>query len=222
MSCLQPAQFFVCEYAPQGNVIGEFAYVSLRSQQGVLILTSSPVSMQPERPTLDTLCWSAAFFLKIAREHVEVWSCAEMSLLSGGELRTFRFVYLCQISQFQQAWHMISQRAVNGNNRRNNRRDGGCRLREWQPRVCSVLNAYWMLSRARGASTLSVICYVGLVLIATFLISLSCALLLSQAVRTASNRSFVRNFNAVIIGAAYVIVVSMPSVIQHPVVMSIA
>ncbi|OCH96481.1 hypothetical protein OBBRIDRAFT_5259 [Obba rivulosa] len=63
-----------------------------------------------------------------------------------------------------------------------------------------------MLSRARGASTLSAICYAALVLVTTFLVCLSCSLLLSQAVRTAPNQSFVENFNAVVIGAAYVIV----------------
>ncbi|KAI9062996.1 hypothetical protein FKP32DRAFT_1676886 [Trametes sanguinea] len=54
-------------------------------------------------------------------------------------------------------------------------------------------------------STVSQICYGILVLITTFFVAISCALLLSQAVRTAPNRSFVRNVNSVVIGAAYVI-----------------
>ncbi|OSD03507.1 hypothetical protein PYCCODRAFT_1434405 [Trametes coccinea BRFM310] len=54
-------------------------------------------------------------------------------------------------------------------------------------------------------STVSQICYAILVLITTFFVAISCALLLSQAVRTAPNRSFVRNVDAVVIGAAYVI-----------------
>jgi hypothetical protein len=38
-------------------------------------------------------------------------------------------------------------------------------------------------------------------------IGLSCVALLSQAVRTAPNRSWHRNYNALVIGASYVIVV---------------
>ncbi|KAI0361708.1 hypothetical protein OH77DRAFT_1516640 [Trametes cingulata] len=54
-------------------------------------------------------------------------------------------------------------------------------------------------------STVSQICYAVLVLITTFFVAISCALLLSQAVRTAPNRSFVKNINSVVIGAAYVV-----------------
>ncbi|KAJ3528656.1 hypothetical protein NM688_g7967 [Phlebia brevispora] len=59
---------------------------------------------------------------------------------------------------------------------------------------------------SRGASTASAIAYIVLVLITTFFIGLSCALLLSQAVRTAPNRNWFRNFNAAVIGAAYALV----------------
>ena len=47
------------------------------------------------------------------------------------------------------------------------------------------------------------------VLVLTFFIGLSCASLLSQAVRTSPSRNWTRNFNAVVIGAAYAIVVRM-------------
>ncbi|KAH9946688.1 hypothetical protein B0H21DRAFT_742640 [Amylocystis lapponica] len=60
--------------------------------------------------------------------------------------------------------------------------------------------------RLREASTLSGICYVVLVLITTFFAALSCVLILSQAVRTSPHRTWERNFDAVIIGAAYLIV----------------
>ncbi|KAI0762915.1 hypothetical protein C8Q74DRAFT_1206807 [Fomes fomentarius] len=62
-----------------------------------------------------------------------------------------------------------------------------------------------MLSRLFRRS-ISQLCYVILVLITTFFVSISCALLLSQAARTAPNRSFAKNVNAVIIGASYVAV----------------
>ncbi|OBZ79217.1 Fruiting body protein SC7 [Grifola frondosa] len=58
---------------------------------------------------------------------------------------------------------------------------------------------------SRG-STLSEISYVILVLLTTFFVALSCALILSQAVRTAPNREWVENFNTVVIGGAYTIV----------------
>ncbi|GBE78260.1 hypothetical protein BKA93DRAFT_737475 [Sparassis latifolia] len=58
----------------------------------------------------------------------------------------------------------------------------------------------------RGASTLSGISYVLLVLVTAFFAALSCALLFSQAVRTSPHRSWEQNWNVVIIGAAYVVV----------------
>ena len=56
-------------------------------------------------------------------------------------------------------------------------------------------------------STVSQITYVFLVLLTASFASLSCAFLLSQAVRTAPNGSFEKNPNVVTIGAAYVLVV---------------
>ncbi|KAI0662747.1 hypothetical protein C8Q70DRAFT_1043112 [Cubamyces menziesii] len=62
-----------------------------------------------------------------------------------------------------------------------------------------------MFPRVSRRSTVSQICYAILVLITTFFVAISCIFLLSQAARTAPNRSFVKNVNAVVIGAAYVI-----------------
>ncbi|CAL1695991.1 unnamed protein product [Somion occarium] len=59
---------------------------------------------------------------------------------------------------------------------------------------------------SRGTATVSGILYVLLVLVTTFFVGLSCAALLSQAVRTSPNRSWIRNVNAVVIGAAYAVV----------------
>lgn len=61
-------------------------------------------------------------------------------------------------------------------------------------------------SRPRGTSTIYGILYVILVLITIFFAALSCALLLSQAVRTDRHRTWTKNFNAVVIGATYVAV----------------
>ena len=61
--------------------------------------------------------------------------------------------------------------------------------------------------KSKSKSTLSGLAYVVLVLLLTFFIGLSCAFLLSQAVRTSPSRNWTRNFNAVVIGAAYAIVV---------------
>ncbi|GJE86049.1 hypothetical protein PsYK624_021290 [Phanerochaete sordida] len=60
-----------------------------------------------------------------------------------------------------------------------------------------------------GRSTLSGVAYITLVLVLTFFIGLSCASLLSQAVRTSPSRNWTRNFNAVVIGAAYAIVLAV-------------
>ncbi|PIL32036.1 hypothetical protein GSI_06740 [Ganoderma sinense ZZ0214-1] len=54
-------------------------------------------------------------------------------------------------------------------------------------------------------STVSQVVYLLIVLLTSFFVAISCVLLLSQAARTAPNRSFIQNFNAVVIGAAYVI-----------------
>ncbi|PCH33575.1 hypothetical protein WOLCODRAFT_135200 [Wolfiporia cocos MD-104 SS10] len=61
-------------------------------------------------------------------------------------------------------------------------------------------------SWSRGASTIWGLLYVLLVLLTTFFAAVSCAFLLSQAVRTAKHHSWKDNFNAVVIGAAYVLV----------------
>jgi hypothetical protein len=60
-------------------------------------------------------------------------------------------------------------------------------------------------------STLSSVSYALFVLVITTAVALSCAALLSQAVRTSSNKSWSRNLNAFVIGAAYaaVLVVSL-------------
>ncbi|KAL1952025.1 hypothetical protein VTO73DRAFT_1174 [Trametes versicolor] len=62
-----------------------------------------------------------------------------------------------------------------------------------------------MSPRMTRSSPVSQICYGILVLITTFFTAILCSLHLSQAVRTAPNRSYIKNVNAVVIGAAYVI-----------------
>ncbi|KAI0704881.1 hypothetical protein BC835DRAFT_1403831 [Cytidiella melzeri] len=59
---------------------------------------------------------------------------------------------------------------------------------------------------SRKASTIAGIAYIALVLVLSVFVGLSCALLLSQAVRNSPTRNWTRNFNAVVIGAAYAIV----------------
>ena len=68
---------------------------------------------------------------------------------------------------------------------------------------------------SRRASTISGIAYLVLVLVLTFFIGLSCALLLSQAVRNSPTRTWTKNFNAVVIGAAYAIVVRLTVGLRH-------
>ena len=57
--------------------------------------------------------------------------------------------------------------------------------------------------------TVSTLSYLTLTLITTAFVCLSCAFLLVQAVRTSPSRSIENNWNVVIIGAAYVLVVSL-------------
>jgi len=59
----------------------------------------------------------------------------------------------------------------------------------------------------RVLRTISEISYALLVLATICATGLSCVALLSQAVRTAPNQSWTRNFNALVIGTSYVIVV---------------
>ncbi|EPT04258.1 hypothetical protein FOMPIDRAFT_1021942 [Fomitopsis schrenkii] len=63
-----------------------------------------------------------------------------------------------------------------------------------------------MFSRSRGTSAVFFLLYALVVLLTVFFAAVSCALLLSQAVRTSSRRSWKKNFDAVVIGAAYVVV----------------
>ena len=52
--------------------------------------------------------------------------------------------------------------------------------------------------------------YFVIVLVVAFLLLISAVFLLSQAVRTASNRNFTGNIDAFVIGAAYIFVVRTP------------
>lgn len=63
-----------------------------------------------------------------------------------------------------------------------------------------------MFSRPRGIRTICWFLYISLVFVTTFFAAVSCAFLLSQAVRTAPHHTWEKNFNAVVIGAAYAIV----------------
>jgi len=61
-----------------------------------------------------------------------------------------------------------------------------------------------------GASwlqTISTLSYLSLTLITTAFVCLSCAFLIVQAIRSSSSQSIENNWNVVIIGAAYVLVV---------------
>ncbi|KAF9015339.1 hypothetical protein BDQ17DRAFT_1340877 [Cyathus striatus] len=59
---------------------------------------------------------------------------------------------------------------------------------------------------ARILKTLSELSYGFLVLVTAVATGLSCTALLSQSVRTSPNKSWANNFNAVVIGASYIIV----------------
>jgi len=59
----------------------------------------------------------------------------------------------------------------------------------------------------RVQRTISEATYAFFVLIIAVACILTCAALISQAVRTAPNKSWTKNFNALIIGAAYLVLV---------------
>lgn len=60
----------------------------------------------------------------------------------------------------------------------------------------------------RVLRTVSESAYVFLVLLTVVATGLSCAAILSQAVRTSPTRSWSKNFNALVVGASYIILVS--------------
>lgn len=66
------------------------------------------------------------------------------------------------------------------------------------------LSQYVMLS----PRVVSESAYVFLVLLTVVATGLSCAAILSQAVRTSLTRSWSNNFNALVVGASYIILVS--------------
>ena len=75
----------------------------------------------------------------------------------------------------------------------------------------------WRLS-SRALFWISEASYIVLVLITGCFFAISLVALLSQAVRTAPNRSWTNNWNAVCIGATYVFVVSISPFLDliHP------
>ncbi|KAJ6627217.1 hypothetical protein B0H10DRAFT_2161301 [Mycena sp. CBHHK59/15] len=66
-----------------------------------------------------------------------------------------------------------------------------------------------MLSSRRVSHIVSTVSYVSLVIATVCVTGLSCVALLSQAVRHSPNRSWARNFNALAIGASYVVVLGV-------------
>jgi hypothetical protein len=59
----------------------------------------------------------------------------------------------------------------------------------------------------RVLRTVSEATYVFLVIIAIVAAGLSCAAIISQAVRTSDTESWKKNFNALVIGASYIVLV---------------
>ena len=62
----------------------------------------------------------------------------------------------------------------------------------------------------RALRTLSELGYAALVLTTFCLFGLSCVALLSQAVRTSPTQSWAKNYDVLVIGIAYVVVVRFP------------
>lgn len=69
---------------------------------------------------------------------------------------------------------------------------------------------------SRAVSTISEALYLIILFITTGFFILSCVTLLSQAVRTSPNQSWKGNFNALVIGASYVIVVGACAALRLP------
>ena len=85
----------------------------------------------------------------------------------------------------------------------------GCRMVATPTTSVYVCKREFMLLSRRVLWTLSDASFGLFVLTVTTAAALSCAALLSQAVRSARHRSWSRNFNAFVIGAAYAIVVCL-------------
>ena len=65
----------------------------------------------------------------------------------------------------------------------------------------------------RVLRTVSEGAYIFLLLITLVAAGLSCAAIISQAVRTSPEQSWEKNFNALVVGASYIILVSSPSLL---------
>jgi len=90
---------------------------------------------------------------------------------------------------------------------REERRNSGVVCNGVDQLIGQVVLARMFSSRVR--STVAEVAYVLVVIITAGFFTISCVVLLSQAVRTAPNRSWAQNFNALIIGTSYVIVVGL-------------
>ena len=77
------------------------------------------------------------------------------------------------------------------------------------------LHSPFMPSSPRAISMLSEASHVFVLLITAGFFIISCVILLSQAVRTSPNQSWLHNYNALIIGASYVVVVSTERLLLH-------
>jgi hypothetical protein len=115
-------------------------------------------------------------------------------------ISTFAHYNLARISRYHRVRNNVCASESIDCGRDFHAREGAVR----SPRLSSP-NANMSPSWLPAVSTLS---YLTLSLITTTFVNLSCALLIVQAIRSSPSRSIKNNWNVVIIGAAYVLVVS--------------
>lgn len=214
------AKYFVCEYSPQGNVIGEFAYVSstlFDNGKRILLIPFVGKTCKSEYPTFSRFRVAVClYFVLFCRGWFSAMvyclaSCLTCIIRSACSKRCCHHPRdVCMREPIPTGSTRSSQSPGRGMPSVNAQRSAGkcallalCSL----PRCLSGRPPSATSMSFRRASPLSTITYIILVLITAFFIGLSCALLLSQSVRTAPNRGWAHNFNAAIIGAAYALVV---------------
>jgi len=187
----QPAKFFVCEYQPRGNVIGEFRWISLFVPFCPCVVIHWFLLSENVQPWWN---WGEYCMLLRMRPH----AC----LLNRDNLRCVIWLFiLCRAVRFHKFCFMATISFF--------------RYRsplKWRKHVddysCWVVTSILMFS-SKLLRTLSEAIYVLLVLLITVAVVLSCSAVLSQAVRTSPSQDWTKNSKALVIGASYLLVVRL-------------
>ena len=206
MDPAQSAQFLTCEYFPPGNVIGQFECASYphsaeSTSSRIYFLSAKTFKREARIPVF----YRAGVYLFCAGERVSsVKSLVVVGWASVDSLFCELVASGCLHNVSNGIRRHLPMIVCVGQVR--SALDHGRNKEDRSPIVGSEATPNASMSPS-WLPTLSTLGYLVLTLITTAFVCLSCASLLVQAIRASPSQSIKNNWNVVIIGTAYVLVV---------------